>query len=307
VQTEQLLEVLDQLPRVSPQPGFRPVHAKGLCVTGTFTATADAAALTRAAHMQGQRVPVTVRFSNAGSFPRASDAHREPRGMAVKFHLSDGRNTDLVSMSTPFFPVGTVRDFLAIVRAQIPDPATGQLDTAKMAKFLGAHPRAKDWVRLVNSTPLPASFARTAYHAIHAYRFIAPTGKQSAIRYSWQPKAGTASLSAAQEKAAGPDYLFEELRKRLSAGPVEFALHLQLAGTGDNTHDPTRPWPPQRKSVMAGTLTVTRVAADSRRGCEALSFDPTRLTDGIALTGDPILNARRGAYAKSAARRHAGG
>src|SRR5262245_3689626 len=127
----QMVESLEALPRVVPSPGFRPVHAKGVCLEGTFTATAGARELTRAAHMQGKPIRTTVRFSNANAFPRSSDDTRmpdgsgEPRGMAVKFHPPGGETTDLIAMSTPFFPVGTVDDFLEIVRVQTPDPATG--------------------------------------------------------------------------------------------------------------------------------------------------------------------------------------
>ena len=38
-------------------PGFRALHAGGILLRGTFTATPQAAALTRAAHMQGLPVP----------------------------------------------------------------------------------------------------------------------------------------------------------------------------------------------------------------------------------------------------------
>ena len=39
-------------------PGHRALHAKGTLLKGTFTATPEAARLTRAAHMQGEPVPV---------------------------------------------------------------------------------------------------------------------------------------------------------------------------------------------------------------------------------------------------------
>src|SRR5262245_34275816 len=165
---QQMVEALDALPRVVPSPGFRPVHAKGVCLEGTFTATAGARELTRAAHMQGKPIRVTVRFSNASAFPRSSDDARtpdgsgEPRGMAVKFHLLGGESTDLIAMSTPFFPVGTVEDFLEIVRVQIPDPTTGKMDPVAVGKFFGTHPESARWGKLLKDTPLPVSFARIA-------------------------------------------------------------------------------------------------------------------------------------------------
>ena len=45
-------EILQQFDTIfGLHPGFRPAHAKGAMLTGTFTPSAEAASLTRAAHM----------------------------------------------------------------------------------------------------------------------------------------------------------------------------------------------------------------------------------------------------------------
>src|SRR5258708_33783963 len=80
-------------------PGFRAAHARGICAAGTFTATKEARGLTRAAHMQGQQVPVTVRFSNGRGAPERPDYARDGRGIAVKFELPDGTVTDMVGIT----------------------------------------------------------------------------------------------------------------------------------------------------------------------------------------------------------------
>jgi catalase len=41
-------------------PGYRRVHAQGLYYAATFGATPEAKKLSRAVHLQGQPVPVTV-------------------------------------------------------------------------------------------------------------------------------------------------------------------------------------------------------------------------------------------------------
>lgn len=46
-------------------PGARALHAKGTLLRGTFWATAEAGRLTSAAHMQGDSIPATFRFSKA--------------------------------------------------------------------------------------------------------------------------------------------------------------------------------------------------------------------------------------------------
>ena len=52
-----------------------------------------------------------------------------------------------------------------------------------------------------------------------------------------------------------------------------------------------------------GRLEITRLAHDREQGDDVLVFDPTRVTDGIELSDDPILRFRTHAYAESVLRR----
>lgn len=285
--------------------GVRPVHAKGLCATGTFAPTSEATALTSAAHLQQTPVPVTVRFSNASGNPHDSDAVPDPRGMAVKFRLPGGQTTDLIGMTTPFFPVGTVSDFFEIVRVQTPDPVTGKVDMQAVQNFMQSHPRAEAWVKLKTSAPLPASFARLAYYPIHAFCFVNKDRTRTFVRYSWEPEAGVTGPS--ERVTLGEDTLISELRERLRRGHVVFTLRLHLADRSDDVNDPTSEWPSSRPSVKAGTIEITDVISDQQHGCDALEFNPTRLVEGIEASNDPILAARGGAYGYSAKRRGGSG
>jgi catalase len=301
--SEQLVDALRGL--FGEHPGYRAAHAKGICCAGTFTATPAAAGLTRAAHMQGDAVPITVRFSNGSGNPHAPDAARDARGMAVKFQLPGGETTDVVAITLPIFPARTPEDFLELTRARRPDPATGQPDMAKVAAFMAAHPESQRALGLSLAALPPASYAQAVYHAIHAFRFINAAGQERLVRYSWRPEAGVATISEDEARGRARDYLQLELRERLAAGPVGFTLHLQLAGQGDDVNDPTTAWPEDRCSVVAGRLEITRLVSDQQGGCEALIFDPTRVIDGIVRSDDRILNARPGAYSESYARRGA--
>ena len=57
-----LLATLDTLSG-GVHPGFRPVHARGVMVAGTFVRGPEAPSLTRAPHANRPSTPVTVRFS----------------------------------------------------------------------------------------------------------------------------------------------------------------------------------------------------------------------------------------------------
>jgi catalase len=52
---------------------------------------------------------------------------------------------------------------------------------------------------------------------------------------------------------------------------------------------------------------ITGLVADQATDCEQLSFNPTRLVPGIDCSDDPILLARRDAYAVSFEMRRTGG
>lgn len=283
--------------------GTRAVHARGVLCAGSFEATPDAARLTRAAHMQGEPVRATIRFSNGSGDPAAPDRAKDGRGLAVKLYLGDGSRTDLVALTLPRFFVRTPEDFLEFTRARRPDPETGQPDMERMGAFLQAHPEALPAIQHALGQPAPASYAQLEYHGIHAFRLVGPDGGQRWVRYSFRPAAGVAGLSDEEAAERSPDYLQKELRERLDAGPVEFLLEATIAEEGDDPDDPTEPWPDGRERVTLGTLRVEGLDDSRERGGDVLVFDPTRVTDGIELSDDPILRVRPEAYAVSVERR----
>ena len=299
--TQDLVAAFDAL--FGGNPTVRAAHAKGSCYQATFEATPEAASLTRAPHMQGTPVPTTVRYSNGSGHLEASDAGREPRGMAVKFHLDERRSTDIVSINQPVFIVRTPEEVVEFMHLRVPDPQTGQLDFAALAAFVGARPESQRAAQLLLSAPPLESFLRTEYFAIHAFRFVAADGAARYGRYRWEPALGVSSLTPEQAGELGPDYLQEDLRTRIAQGPAAFTLHIKLANDDDDPDDPTAEWPDDREEITAGRLVVTGPVDDPEKGCETLVFDPTRLCDGIEATADKILNARPGAYAISSKRR----
>jgi catalase len=281
-------------------PGYRALHAKGTLLKGTFTATPEAAALTRAVHMQGEPVPVTARVSNGGGNPNVPDYQPDVRGLAVKLYVTDGERTDIVAQTVPRFPVRTPAAFVELMLAQQPSPAIGW----RMPMFLARHPGA-----LLTLPPgLPAlkpiaSYATCTYYGIHAFRFVDSGGGGRYVRYTFVPEAGEQRLSLREARRRGRDYLQKEIRDRVEREPVRFTLQLQIAGPGDAVDDPTSVWPKDRQRVRAGTLELTALETERETGGDVLVFDPTRVVDGIELSDDPILNFRHRAYTDSVTRR----
>jgi catalase len=295
---EQALDIITE--RFGRHTGYRALHAKGTLCKGTFTATPEAAGLTRAAHMQGEPVDVTVRLSNGSGDPDEPDGRPGVRGMAVKFYLPDGSRADIVSQTVPRFPTRTPTAFMNLLRASAPGPGR----FFRLPLFLATHPDALPALR-ANAPSLrpPPSYANSRYYAVHAFKWIDAGGGERWVRYQWAPEAGESSLSSDEAKSRGPHYLQEEIKERLGREPVRFTLELQIAAEGDSHDDPTAVWPEDRETVAAGTLELTELETGRETGDDVLVFDPVRVTDGIELSDDPILKFRSPAYSVSVERR----
>jgi catalase len=285
-------------------PGYRDVHASGRYYAGTFKATPEAKKLSRAVHLQGEPVPVSVRHSNSGSGNPWGPATSV--SMAVRFYLPDGTVTDMVSLPFPLFFARTPEETLEFLEALRPDPATGKPNPDRAGPFLATRPWIANAVELAKSMPAAVSFAQTAFHGYHAFRFMNEADEATYARYHWEPEAGVAGQTLEELQKQQPNYLFEELEARLRKAPVVFNLVLQLAGKGDPLDDPNAPWPDNRPRIKIGQLEETRLTTVEEIGDPAMMHDPTRLTDGIEPSDDPILAARRGIYEVSLAYRTGG-
>jgi catalase len=278
--------------------GYRAAHAKGTLCKGSFTATPEAARLTTAAHMQGETVPTTVRFSNASGNPGIPDYAQDVRGMATKFYLPEGSTTDIVMITLPSFVARTPEDFIKVTRASKPLPLLG-IPGPLAAVFLATHRESWRAARAALSEKPPASYATRSYNAIHSFVWIDSGGERRHVRYRWVPEAGEQTISGGEAKKRGADYLGREIIERVEAGPARFTLEVKIAGESDPVDDATALWPDDRETVDVGTLELTGPETERETGDDILVFDPIRVTSGIELSDDPILRFRTEAYSVS--------
>jgi catalase len=299
---EQIVDALYALFGV--HPGYRAVHAKGIVCEGTFSPAATAASVSRAPHLQGASVPITVRFSDFAGVPTVPDGDplASPRGMAIKFHLPDGMDTDIVAQSYDGFPVRTAEEFLVFVRA-LAASGPGVSSPTLLANFLASHPQAKRFMEAPK--PAPASFATESYYGVNAFRFTNQDGASRNVRYRVRAEAGEEHLDAAEAARRPGSFLFDELAERLFRGPARFRLLVQLADKGGPVDDGSLPWPEERRQVELGTIAVFSQVVDSAAAERRLLFDPARLVDGIELSEDPLPLARSAVYAIAYQRRNA--
>lgn len=296
-------EVLKQFDTIfGYHPSFRPAHAKGILLSGTFTPLPESASLSKAPHLNHPSTPVTVRFSNSTGIPAIpdNDPNASPHGCAIRFHLGERVHTDIVSHSTNFFPARTGEEFLEFLKSvAASDPA--HLSGSPLEKFLGSHPAALAFVQAPK--PPPTSFARETYFGLTAMRFFNKDGIGHYGRYRIVPEEGSEYLNAADAATKGPNYLFDEITGRIARQAVALRIVVQLAQDGDQVDDVTVRWPDDRKLLDLGKLALTKLVPNNSSSQKQIIFDPIPRVDGIEPSNDPLLDVRANVYLMSGRRR----
>jgi catalase len=245
----------------------------------------------------GKPVPVMVRFSNSTGIPTLPDGSPDanPHGMSIKFQPADGDTLDVVANSLAFFPVATGEDFLALLQAFAASGPDAPKPT-KAEQFISTHPSI---LKAVGSVSTPTSFARETYNGIDAFIFVNAASKRQPFRFQFQPVAGADHLAPAEAAKKAPDFLVDELPQCIAGETVAFRVTAQLTNPGDQTNDPSQPWPEDRKKVDLGTITLTKAVADNAEAQKQLLFLPNQLPSGIEESDDKLIDVRAQAYAIS--------
>lgn len=288
---------------LGPIRTHRPSHAKGICAAGHFVATPEGTRLSVAPTFSGQRVSALIRFGVGVGNPQGADTTRTTRGLAIRFETPAGEVWEQANISVPIFGSPTPDIFVQNLLVRRPDPATGQPNAERIAAFVAANPAVTHQGRWLAANNPPASWATTPYWGVNTFRFQGQDGQVRPARWVFEPRAGTLRLTEEQMRSLPGDFLADELRRRVAAGPVEFDMVLQFPGAGDDLNNPTVAWPEDRPRAVVGRLTVTEVAPGPGGPCDQMSFMILDQAPGVDLSDDPTLQARAGAYAVSLSRR----
>jgi catalase len=281
-------------------PGFRRAHGRGIGTRGHFTASAQAAALTTAEHMQGDEIAVTVRLSNGDGKPYAKDRNAV-LGLAVRFALPSGDTAEWAGLNITAFPARVPDDFAGLAGAQKKNKK-GKPNPLRLGAFIATHHHCLPGLLAILKAPTTQSFARVTFNGLHAYFLVDTDGRRRAVRYRWVALAEPAGLTDDENRFLPPQYLISELRQRIALDPIAWDLVFHLAEPGDPTDDMTKHWPDDRPQITAGRLVLDRIHEDQGL-VERSMFDPTKQPPGIELSDDPVLHFRSESYIESQKRR----
>ncbi|MDN3279159.1 catalase family peroxidase [Frankia sp. RB7] len=294
--------IVDALKAVAGNPPkVRASFAKGRCVRGTYTPSEQAAAVTRSLSFT-KPSPVLARFSVGGGNPKVPDTNNLVlRGFSFKLG-DDEHRSDILTESAPVHFARTLDQMLAFLRARIPGP-DGKPDTDRVKAFSEANPETLNQAKYIAARRLPGSFAGTTYWGVHAFPATNEKGETRFIKFKITPVGGDVTLGEDEAKAKSADFLHDDLERRIAAGDVRFNVIALLDHPGDPTLDVTLRWPDEdnREEVRLGTIAITALEAND--ACDASTFNPANLADGIGQPPDEIFAARRAAYTISLAKR----
>ncbi len=280
-------------------PGHRRNHAKGICFTGTFEANGAGSALSTAEVFAKGQYPVVGRFNLANPSPTVADAMVRVRGLGLQIATPDGQQWRMAMIDPPFFPVASPQAFYELLTA------SGSKDPDAMKNFAGAHPEIANFGGWAKSAPWTASYAEERYNSLNSFIFTDGSGAEHAVRWSLVPAAAPVAVTPEDLGSRGPDYLEQEITQRIGSGPQRWTMVVTVANPGDQTADPSKAWPDDRKSVEVGTLIAQKVEAEADGPCRDINYDPTVLPSGIKTSDDPFPAARSAAYSISFNRRTA--
>ncbi|HTW28289.1 MAG TPA: catalase family peroxidase [Acetobacteraceae bacterium] len=298
--------MVDALSRRGGDPiGHRRNHSKGICFTGTFIANGAGTRLSTAPMFVAGRYPVIGRFAIAVGDPAAPDASGRVRSMAIRIVAPDGQEWRSGMNDSPVFVVATPQEFYALTLASDVDPATGPPDPRAVQHYFATHPDGAAFVEWAHTAPWTASYAEESYNSLDAFRFVDAAGASHPVRWSMRATVPAEAVTQAALAKLGPDFLEQDLRRRLAQGPLRWHLVVTLGAAGDPTNDATKAWPATRPEVDIGTLEVQQAQDEASGPCRDFNYDPLVLPAGIRPSDDPLLPARSSAYANSFDRRTA--
>ncbi|MEX1128421.1 MAG: catalase [Vicinamibacterales bacterium] len=292
----------------------RVVHARGFVCFGEFEADGmigdePAETYTRAKVFakKGKKTPLAIRFSTVIGGRDSSEVARDPRGFAVKFYTEDG-NWDLVGNNLAVFFIRDAIKFPDVIHSLKPDPVTFRQEANRIFDFMSQTPESMHMLTfLFSPRGIPASHRHMEGFGVNTYKMVNAEGRTVLVKYHFHPRAGVASLTAAEaEKVQAKDLgsaskdLFEAIERK---DYPQWDVFVQIMDDHDHPEldwdplDDTKIWPEDQFPLRhAGVMTLNRNVSDHHNENEQIAMGTGVLVDGLDFSDDKMLVGRTFSY-----------
>ena len=292
----------------------RVVHARGFVCYGELEATGKigdepASKYTRARLFQqaGKKTPLAIRFSTVIGGRDSSEVARDPRGFAVKFYTEDG-NWDLVGNNLPVFFIRDAIKFPDVIHSLKPDPVTFRQEPNRIFDFMSQTPESMHMLtHLFSPRGIPASYRHMEGFGVNTYKMVNANGDTVLVKYHFHPRAGVASLTAAQAATVqGLDFgsASKDLFTSIERGEYpQWDMYVQIMEDHDHPEldwdplDDTKTWPENDFPLRhIGVMTLNRNVEDFFNENEQIAMGTGVLVDGLDFSDDKMLVGRTFSY-----------
>lgn len=272
--------------------GERRNHSKGFCFTGTLQPMDKRMALYSTSPLFKYESQVIGRLSHKGGNFHAADNKPAEYGMGLSIKPATGK-PHMMSMNTlDFFPVSTPEAFAELMKAKAEGKAAVKAfkESSKELQNFKAHNATK--------TKTLTPYEGTQFNSINSFYLENDLGKKTAIRWSFKPVNEQGVVLEPTH-----NFFYQNMQKNLAAGEISWDMVITLANKEDAIDNAAIPWKGDHTQIIGARLKVTAISHQEAGTCKNLNFDPLVLSDGFHPSNDPLLQARRNAYAISFGRR----
>lgn len=133
---------------------------------------------------------------------------------------------------------------------------------------------------------------------MNSFYLVNDKDEKTAVRWSFVPQQQqTLVVTPAQ------NFFFKNLQQNLVNKVVTWDMVITLANPEDDVDNAAIAWQGKHQRIVAAELTIKEIQSEQVGKCDLINFDPLVLSTGFAPSADPLLQARRNAYAVAFGRR----
>lgn len=290
---EEMPNVVDSFENVfGVTEGKRRNHTKGFCFNATLTPHDESIKQFTNSQLFSEELKVIGRLSHGGGSYLAADNKPGKYGMGLSITTPSDELHIMAVNTLDFFPVATPEAFaeLMYAKSQGADAVNAfKKGNVELQRF-AAHMSKKE----TNLTP----YEGHTYNSVNSFYLVNDDGDKTAIRWAFVPSQNESIVIE-----AGQDFFFENMQHNLNDHDLVWDMVVTIANADDVIDNPAIAWEGKHKKIIAAKLNVLSLSTDEQGKCDRINFDPLILSSGFEPSADPMLQARRNAYAISFVRR----